>query len=139
MKEDAKIAFVEALLSGKFRQITGRLTDQTNGRCATGVLCDVAKEAGLPIVRSSSATDTRRGYFVFDNKDILSGSPNKPIATWADVDFDWVRDVQGLNDAGYTFEQIADLVKNDKVSEIAFEEAQKVADRIKAARNPRKV
>jgi hypothetical protein len=57
MDPDVRDAWVAALRSGEFAQTTGKLTrvvrtgvDAPTGHCCLGVLCELARRAGVPLV-----------------------------------------------------------------------------------------
>ncbi len=107
MRDDVKREFVDALLSGDYEQVMGILATGNNGRCATGVLCEVAARHGVTSV-------TEWGFVGQDGISINSGPP-LCVYEWSGVDVLDMEEIMVLNDHGYTFEQIADLVKNDQV------------------------
>lgn len=129
MNPEAKRLWLEALRSGKFKQVTEALK-KNDGFCCLGVLCDVAIKHG---VDGYWDTDDGSDIYVYPKYGDAwigreEGTLPPPVREWAGLgdiygdnpDVSIVSEVTGetrkyhlsaLNDdEGYTFEQIADLV-----------------------------
>ena len=111
-----KADWVAALRSGTYRQISGHLADEGNGRCCLGVLCDLAVEAG--VVRKQRRSGPYVQYISVLNEDDNDGGvlPDA-VVTWAGLpDCNPVPDgsdlgLSGLNDYGMSFPDIADHIE----------------------------
>lgn len=106
--------WVEALRSGKYVQTKGRLADD-HGYCCLGVLCELAIEDGLPVIKSISGD---YGCFFYDDAmDVLP----KSVAKWAGVniasnyvdEYGIHRQLSEENDSGKTFAEIADIIEKE--------------------------
>lgn len=122
MNADIKAAWVAALRSGEYQQGKGRLhIVDTNSYCCLGVLCDLAKQAGI-VEESPDGS-----FFSPDESAALKGNEGKHA--WGNATFDlcWaVRDwaetpdtnpmvaghrLSSWNDGGTPFAKIADLIE----------------------------
>ncbi len=134
MNADVKTVWLEALRSGKYPQGRGMLRTQQDEFCCLGVLCDLAKGQGVVDMRSRedlyayTYMSTGSGVAVDSSSSVL---PVGIALDWAGLDeanpylpdgfvparpFD--RDLPEepfslaeLNDNGYTFAEIADLIE----------------------------
>lgn len=108
------------LRSGEYRQGLGRLRSSSGEFCCLGVIADMGVEAGVATWRLEDFWE--EGPVVEDmsgNTDANYLSPD--LVDWIGLnsfhgrlDIDAERNVVSLaeaNDAGYTFEQIADLIE----------------------------
>jgi hypothetical protein len=108
MDTDIKQRWVAALRSGKYPQTTGHLRDK-DGYCCLGVLCDL-KDSEKWLWDDDSAV-----YLYHQTGVIL---PND-VYEWAGLDgfcqdvfiLSEDRTLTTLNDSGWTFEQIADVIE----------------------------
>jgi hypothetical protein len=114
MNPEIKQLWIDALRSGDYAQDTSKLHNTfANTYCCLGVLCDLAVKAGV-------ATEEEYGSFGND-EDRSQGTLPNVIGEWSGVDpegrFKGTTGIAhtsliGLNDdAGYTFEQIADVIE----------------------------
>lgn len=121
MNSKVKEAWVNALRSGKYEQGSEKLRS-VSGYCCLGVLCDIyAKETNTEWeFRGRGGTNLQpQDYWYFgDQSEFLPES----VMDWAELEinnpslrFDdgayGIDQVSHLNDAGYTFSQIADLIQ----------------------------
>jgi hypothetical protein len=101
MNREVRDRWVAALRSGEFAQTTGKLTrvvrtgvDAPTGHCCLGVLCELARRAGVPLVVSD---DTALGVRSYDGVDdllpeavrdwaLLDADPGVPLVDVAAVD-----------------------------------------------------
>ncbi len=117
MNSQVKQQWTTALRSGEYTQ--GRWNLQTEqGFCCLGVLCDVyAKETGTEWEVSITDDDEPLTYYSFEGR-----STNLPesVVKWAGLDHESpfvkyasgeTNELAGLNDQGYTFEEIAQLIE----------------------------
>lgn len=117
MNRAALTTWVQALRSGSYEQGRGRLASQDGKFCCLGVLCEVAVEDGLAITKMLSAGNTIR-------YDRAADYPPLSVIAWLDVDglldpvIPYFEGTGGnlltldyLNDHGFTFDQIADLIE----------------------------
>ena len=113
MKTDIKKLWTDALVSKDYEQTSGRLRDD-NGFCCLGVLCDVARKEGLgdwvggPNNTQYAANGTCQSEVLPADVYRWAGldRPNPDIR--GDNRWD---SLAGLNDAGRTFEEIADIIE----------------------------
>ncbi len=120
MNPEIKDAWITALRSGEFQQGTGALHVGSHGSvpeqfCCLGVLCELATRAGV-VGSPQLQADGRYSY-----GPLLHAAYLPPeIAAWAGLDDNALprnpklRDTTTLsqhNDAGKTFEQIADIIE----------------------------
>ncbi len=114
--------WVEALRSGLYQQCTGQLCDGT-GYCCLGVLSKVqgrlTPRQDLPLSQSKDGSvGSSNGAFLILAEDnplfpALRGSgmfPSAGIKVTIEAN-DKPRELSGLNDAGLTFPQIADIIE----------------------------
>jgi len=122
MKPEIKEPWIAELRSGNIRQGYGVLHDaRTDAMCCLGVLCHLAKQAGVSV--DDVRTDTQ--YVLYDN---CSGYLPESVQEWAGLtssnptvleDELLTRAIATLgdgtlakmNDDGFTFDQIADLIE----------------------------
>lgn len=118
MDPKVKNDFLVALRSGAYPQTTGALAEEhpTKGKCycALGVLAHLAVQAGV-------VKETRLHIRPEDNPFYTFGIPGgfpyasslvPEIQTWAGVDRDFCRKVEGFNDnRKWSFTEIADWVE----------------------------
>lgn len=119
MNRAALTAWVQALRSGSYEQGKGRLASHDDKFCCLGVLCEVAVEDGLTVTKTMSAGNTIR-------YDRAADYPPLSVIAWLDVDdlLDPVTPtppegfpqafgstLDSMNDHGFTFDQIADLIE----------------------------
>jgi hypothetical protein len=126
MKPEIKKLWVEALRSGEYVQGTQSLRTGEDGFCCLGVLCDLAKKAGIgewkQKVKFFGDDGCRNGlgFWVFE----ADGNSEKnylprPIVEWAGVRqaspyMAGVGDkLANLNDNGCTFKQIASMIEEN--------------------------
>ena len=120
MNSKVKEAWVDALRSGKYEQGSERLRS-VSGFCCLGVLCDIyAKEHDVEWdFRGNEETNLQpMDYWYFDDQ---SEFLPESVMDWAELktnnpslrvdDEEYVGEVSHLNDAGYTFTTIADLIQ----------------------------
>ena len=125
--------WIEALRSGKYERSTSMLRHKSYGFCCLGVLCDISNLGNWELQENS---DHYR--YVIDEQRHSSFLPEQivnRIGTSGTVDFSFevekisnettrkeIRVTSGainlcslsmLNDHGFTFEQIADLIENE--------------------------
>ena len=113
MNKIVKTALLEALRSGKYEQGRYRLKSSSERFCCLGVLCELAVEAGvIPPVRITTG-----GQYEYDSE--VNELPWK-VQKWSGIQTPDAKLLQeegsdsliGFNDAGYTFEQIADIIES---------------------------
>lgn len=140
MHAPIKEAWVDNLLSDRFKQGTGRLryfsvADEQYEHCCLGVLCEMAVEAGIVRRADEPDEDGSFAYIAVDNiSDTDAEILPEAVVKWAGLDKKrpglelryeeigeepgvpemafTLRDLDELNDNGFTFEQIAVLIKN---------------------------
>lgn len=129
MKAELKKKWIEALRSGKYKQISGKLCDNDDEFCALGVLCKVSG-AGQFVRRSFATTDmydmplppTVKHLFILDNAE--DKDDNFPMsAAYADLTDDicealgisWLfsKNIAAANDKGVSFKDLAKGIEND--------------------------
>lgn len=138
MRTDIKERWLSALESGDYDQTTGRLAqvgkDGRVGYCCLGVLCDVVKDdlkltfeakdghmffdgdnSILPMsVMKYSGLDRRAPKYNFKYAEYgeVWDDQGKPIAPFDERGGEWIElHLPSLNDEGFTFAQIADIVR----------------------------
>lgn len=115
MNPDIKAQWVAALRSGEYKQGKERLhTAKDDSYCCLGVLCEVAVKAGVDL-----AIDA---YSVGKSYDNDGHTLNEKVQTWAGLldcnprtsegEYEDL-ELAGLNDQGYTFEQLAAVIERD--------------------------
>lgn len=113
MNPEVKAKWLAALRSGEYTQGTGTLRDEFDNFCCLGVLCAIAVKDGLEI---DVAAPGENGAWSYDGEEWFL--PPK-VSYWAGMDKNDPRiavsgytRVSDLNDdAGMTFEQIADVIE----------------------------
>lgn len=79
LRPEVKTRWVEALRSGEYQQVTGnlRVHGEAGDRfCCLGVLCDLAKEEGVPLDVERMAGDV----YTYNG---LGGTPPTAVREWA--------------------------------------------------------
>jgi hypothetical protein len=109
MNPQIKQKWVDALRSGEYQQTKGRLHDE-DGFCCLGVLCDLyIKENNVewePSIHSDA--------YMFQN--VVADLPFS-VKKWADLEYcnphinDGESTLATLNDIGFTFNKIADIIQ----------------------------
>lgn len=110
MKQEIKEKWVAALRSGEYAQGRNKLKNNNDSYCCLGVLCDVyQKETGKG--------NWNDGTF-YDGEEIGTGVPPWSVINWAEM-INQNPDTKGgaslaeLNDAGSTFDVIADVIEKE--------------------------
>lgn len=128
MKKNIAKKWIDALRSGKYKQIKGALKrakdNQIESFCALGVLCDLYQKDHKEKLeeQNSHIKKTKNGSAVAFEDEIYT-LPFK-VQKWAgmkdsegclDLDGEQDRTIPQLNDQGVSFKKIADLIeKNQK-------------------------
>lgn len=124
MKAEIKTLWLDALRSGKYQQGVGVLQLHTKQEfCCLGVLCELAVRAGVAFVLDHAGN----GSLYSDSADPAAGHQSREqlpngVAIWAGLENnpqvdhivdDYVRTetLAEINDNGYDFEHIADLIE----------------------------
>lgn len=107
-----------ALRSGEYRQGMGMLRTKDNEFCCLGVACDLyAKENGLDWQEIADGSWKFNGY-----RNYLPSE----VASWLGIDrwgdFNQETALSSMNDAGATFEEIADIIDIIDDPNIVWEE-----------------
>jgi hypothetical protein len=100
MNTELKQKWVEALRSGEYRQIRGRLNDYDNGYCCLGVLCKVA---GYEVIGTNILENEKivvENYIAIDN-------------LIKDDSYDVSYFIQLNDNNRYTFDEIAEYVEKN--------------------------
>ena len=123
MKKEIADKWVAALRSGEYKQTTGKLANvERTEHCCLGVLCEMAIKDGVDVevsVRLDEGDDGNdRFYTEFDKE---TGHPPKSVQRWAGMAsasgrlyqpvYDEDTSLASLNDRGWSFEQIADVIE----------------------------
>jgi hypothetical protein len=108
MNQEIKTKWVAALRSGEYEQGTKQLKKYEKF-CCLGVLCDIhSKEKGIEWVDDGIYIDEDE----FLSQDVMGWSGIKEInPPVLHGKFLTIRTLSSLNDSGYTFLQIADLIE----------------------------
>lgn len=127
MNPEIKTLWINALLSGEYRQGRKTLRHETDGavrHCCLGVLCEIAEQAGVvysePLLIGDD--DTPRTQFVAtgDPEDRQSGILPDAVQEWAGVANSngsfWSSvyrqgSLTDLNDTGASFKEIAEYIE----------------------------
>lgn len=114
MNQEIKQKWLNALRSDEYQQTAERLHDK-NGFCCLGVLCDLyGKEHSIEWEEIDPGQYThkifRNMYYSFLYK---TGTLPLQVREWAELFQDTlvVNRLAEMNDNGYTFEQIADVIE----------------------------
>jgi len=116
MKREVANIWVTALRSGKYKQGMGYL-NKNNKFCCLGVLCEIAPANELQIHKQLNLDYMT--YSAGGNKINKVGRfPPVAILKWANISLDYRtyipeldKKLWQLNDTGYTFDQIADIIE----------------------------
>jgi hypothetical protein len=108
MRQDVKEKWIAALNSGKYYQITGLLATDDGGRCALGVLADLAAAAGVVVQGTRRRGDGVRDCLAYDG---LVFSLPAVVLKWADLTAKDADDVLDMNEDGVSFSLIAAWIK----------------------------
>jgi hypothetical protein len=112
MKKEIAELWVEALRSGRYKQIKNQLANKKGHSCL-GVLCELAIESGVRVSRKEVG------------KTVLFGGKKKllpySVMDWAGIELPWVHfyhpvearllHLTDLNRKGYSFKKIANLIE----------------------------
>ena len=118
MNEDIKVRWTARLRSGQDEQTKSVLRNLDDGKCCLGVLCEIAVEDG--VIEAPYWAEHRDGYAYGsgDEADAVATLP-RSVWEWAglpDANPDAPRTgvtLAALNDKGFTFAQLADLIDCD--------------------------
>lgn len=124
MRKDVAEKWVAALRSGEYAQTVGYLQTE-HGHCCLGVLCDLhLRETGHGDWRPPGSGDAMKSQCYRDGLGIDGEyTPPRSVMLWADLEEDPCLRVQrpggavtadeivNLNDHGYSFAQLADLIE----------------------------
>jgi hypothetical protein len=118
-----KAEWIAALRSGEYTQGKNLLRDSEDKMCCLGVLCEIAVKHGvIPAPKRYTGEDELGGY-QYGTAGEMSFPPSAVWRDWAlladrnpqvpnpNPDEDDDEGLAGLNDNGYTFAQIADLIE----------------------------
>lgn len=106
MNAEIKAQWISALRSGKYKQGVGKLKQVSEGRiqhCCLGVLCELAKAAGV----TSEVSDDLFTYSFGGRVGLLPPE----VAEWAGVTGQAEKDLSFMNDQGLTFDQISRAIE----------------------------
>jgi hypothetical protein len=115
MDKEIKAKWIEALRSGKYKQGRTRLRTANDEFCCLGVLCEV-----MNAERVQTTFDDQPYLYLYGSSAKSASFLPKELADAAGIDgygsigkeIDGRWTLAGLNDhAGYTFEQIADVIE----------------------------
>lgn len=129
--EEVRAEWVRRLRSGDYEQAKHYLSpmriDGTRGYCCWGVLCEMAKEAGLVVRRENSASGRYEYQFpVSESASWCHAMPPSVVIDWATSPLweprrrltigvghsgPWERPLQTMNDSGVSFAVIADAIE----------------------------
>ena len=120
MKKEIAEIWIAALESGKYEQTTGMLKKVIMGNvgyCCLGVLCDIS---GLGTFGEISGLGTFPVY-ILPNGNLGACALPVEVLEWADmsdsvgcfIKTDDSETLSELNDSGYTFDQIAAIIRNN--------------------------
>jgi hypothetical protein len=135
VKEDIKKKWLAALRSGEYVQGQSLLKTPDGNYCCLGVLCDLARKAGVVKVKNVTTDygDEVAPMVITDTYFISATDPNDKsdidlpgaVQDWAGLDSSNPRVIDtnssyesknellsSLNDSGRTFEEIADLIED---------------------------
>jgi hypothetical protein len=132
MNQEAKQQWVTELRSGNYQQTNGylRRNGEHEGYCCLGVLCELAVQANvIPVAELDTVLVRDGNVYNYGRTDDDPGSVAylpRQVRVWAELGQDdpliqlpeAIRDggdkesLAGLNDSGFTFDQIADMVEN---------------------------
>jgi hypothetical protein len=114
MKEKIKDRWVEALRSGKYNQGTYQLHNvEHNKYCCLGVLCELAREDGIVALEKDKYFSVKEPN---DNSILMLP---KAVSKWAGISTCAVYSEKNraslamLNDAGQSFETIANVIEDE--------------------------
>jgi hypothetical protein len=110
MRKDIKDRWIAALQSGKYRQITGFLATDDGGRCAVGVLADLAAEAGVVVRRARPLGDGTKYRWAYDG--LMYSLPTAALK-WAGITEAETNAVMDMNDVEVPFSTIAEWIKEN--------------------------
>lgn len=108
LNPNAKL-WVEALRSGKYKQVTDALENR-HGQCCLGVACRVAIDNGLALRVNADGAVT---YFGDDTAELP-----RAVKEWLGLAtsygrFDDLTSLVALNDNGSSFDMIADIIESE--------------------------
>jgi hypothetical protein len=121
MKKHVKKKWLNALRSGNYTQGTDRLVDDDDNFCCLGVLCNIAPESAGKWTSYQDYSNKEEWGFEHKFGYIHTSILPKSVQKWAGLDSPnpLVYVINGdqyeitrLNDAGYTFEQLADIIED---------------------------
>lgn len=125
MNARVKELWTKALRSGKYPQDRGYLRTK-QGYCCLGVLCDLAVIEGvIPQPQDTDPDDNEMGWYYYGTSALDDVLPQE-VAEWAGLKNpgypednplvtvnDSVTSLAELNDDGYTFARIADIIEEN--------------------------
>lgn len=124
MNAEIKSQWVDALRSGKYTQGENALRETVNGKtahCCLGVLCELALESGLTVRIEEDVVDLVTSQDRFTSFDGDAAYLPESVQRWSDIstsngqffkeDESRAVTLSALNDTGYSFTEIADLIE----------------------------
>jgi len=120
MKKEIADRWVAALRSGKYKQGQYHLNDGNGNYCCLGVLCELAKEDGIVTSSKFKLFDGPEVILYKDktNSESVSFLPAQ-VSYWAGIETSAAYSTKNraslaaLNDAGQTFEYIANVIEDE--------------------------
>jgi len=131
MRKDIADRLIAALRSGEYKQGQGRLcraiADGSRSFCCLGVLTDLAvKEGVLPdgkwveldlyalrYGKCAASAYLPSEVQEWSGMQSIAGNLPKAVHVWRDDSGEMLTSLDGFNDAGYTFDQIADIIEKN--------------------------
>lgn len=107
MNANIKKNWVNALRSGVFTQVNGTLGYDgidVKRRCCLGVLCEITENTVMEGSKVLSVGRALKNTFIYD-------MPSKEVLHMAGLHHKTAHKLAGMNDAGYSFNFIADYIE----------------------------
>ncbi len=128
-------AWVDALRSGRFKQGRSRLAIRFGGEeehCCLGVASVLAMESGVSVdcewtvsTRAMATDGEQQAVFTWAGEDRESSFLPDPVATWLGLPsiplVGVVHSLSALNDGGHDYNQIADLIEAEWLTDAPAE------------------
>lgn len=111
-KEETRLQWMAALLSGDYKQETGSLQTK-RGFCCLGVGCDLyASLEGEGEWKDVQGERGAKRFRLNDQTFGVTGYPPQDVCDWLGIDNRQVHDLASKNDKGASFDEIAGLIYN---------------------------
>ena len=113
MKPKIKKKWLKALRSGEYAQCKKVLVNNIDEFCCLGVLCDISDKGEWIDPKSKDNHYIGKWHYELDKYDEDWAELPAGISTWSEINPDEEVTLTRMNDAGYSFKEIADYIEKN--------------------------